>query len=87
MARPLHLPEDFTTYDFLSMINTKSNGRKSIRLLAMHHIQLGKSLVDVAEIVGVHCKCWRCTTLWSAKENNWCCRKMVIRNNAKFKRS
>lgn len=56
MARPLHLPEDFKTYDFLSMINTESNGRKSIRLLAMHHLQLGKSLVDVAEIVGVHCK-------------------------------
>ncbi len=56
MARALHLPEDFKTYDFLPMINRESNGRESIRLLAMHHLQLGKSLVDVAEIVGVHCK-------------------------------
>lgn len=56
MARALHLPEDFKTYDFLSMISRESNGRKSIRLLAMHHLQLGKLLVDVAEIVGIHCK-------------------------------
>jgi len=38
------------------MIDTEPNGRKSVRLLAMHHLQLGKSLSTVADIVGVHCK-------------------------------
>lgn len=64
MARPLHLPTDFKTYDFLSMINAEANGRKSIRLLAMYHLQLGKSLADVAKIVGVH---WKTVQVWISK--------------------
>ena len=35
------------------MIDTESNGRKSIRLLAMHHLQLGKSLSAVAGLSSV----------------------------------
>jgi transposase len=64
MARPFHLPDDFKTYDFLSMIDTETNGRKSIRLLAMHHLQLGKSLSAVADIVGVH---WKTVQVWVSK--------------------
>ena len=59
MARPFNLADDFKTYDFLSMIDTETNGRKSIRLLAMHYLQLGKSLSAVADIVGVHWKQYR----------------------------
>lgn len=61
MARPLHLPDNFKEYDFLSMINAETNGRKSIHLLAMHHLQLGKSLVEVAGIVGAH---WKTVQVW-----------------------
>jgi transposase len=46
------------------MIDTESNGRKSIRLLAMHHLQLGKSLSAVADIVGVH---WKTVQVWVSK--------------------
>lgn len=64
MARPLHLADSFKEHDFLSMINAETNGRKSIRLLAMHHLQLGKSLVEVAEILGVH---WKTVQVWNSK--------------------
>ena len=46
------------------MIDTETNGRKSIRLLAMHHLQLGKSLSAVADIVGVH---WKTVQVWVSK--------------------
>ena len=39
----LTLPEDFKDYDFLTKIIRKmKHGRRRIRLLAMHHISVGK---------------------------------------------
>ena len=54
MGRKLILPEDFKDHDFLKMMRQMHHGRNRIRLLAMHHIQLGKSLKNVAKIVQCH---------------------------------
>ena len=54
MGRKLTLPEDFKDYDFLKIMRKMKHGRNRIRLLAMHHIQLGKSLKDIAKIVQCH---------------------------------
>ena len=48
MGRKLILPEDFKSHDFLKIMRTMKHARNRIRLLAMHHIQLGKSLKNVA---------------------------------------
>lgn len=39
----------------------ESHGRNRIRLLAMHHLQLGKSLKSVAELVRLH---WTTVQAW-----------------------
>ena len=44
MSRPLILPDNFQEHDFLDLMKKEPHPRKRIRLLAMHHIQLGKSL-------------------------------------------
>jgi len=48
MGRKLHLPESFEQQDFLKMMRKMRHGRNRIRLLAMHHIQTGKSLTAVS---------------------------------------
>jgi transposase len=55
MARPLILPEGFDKHDFLSLMKKESHGRNRMRLLAMHHLQLGKSIKAVSELVQSHC--------------------------------
>jgi transposase len=54
MGRKLKLPNGFEKHNFLKMMNKMKHGRNRIRLLAMHHIQLGKSLIMVSQIVEVH---------------------------------
>lgn len=54
MGRKLHLPESFEQQDFLKMMRKMRHGRNRIRLLAMHHIQTGKSLTAVSKVVNVH---------------------------------
>lgn len=54
MGRPLILPSGFEEHDFLSMMKKEQNGRNRVRLLAMHHLQLGKSQKEVSELVEVY---------------------------------
>jgi transposase len=54
MGRKLTLPDGFEKHDFLKMMKKMKHGRNRIRLLAMHHIQLGKSLILVSKIVQTH---------------------------------
>lgn len=54
MGRKLTLPVGFEKHDFLKMMKKMKHGRNRIRLLAMHHIQLGKSLKMVSRIVEAH---------------------------------
>lgn len=54
MGRRLILPAGFKDYDFLKIMRNMKHGRNRVRLLAMHHIQLGKSLKNVAKIVQCH---------------------------------
>ena len=54
MARPKLLPEGFYKHDFLLMMKHERHGRNRMRLLAMHHIQQGKTYAAVSEIVASH---------------------------------
>ena len=53
-GRKLILPENFKDHDFLKIMNKMKHGRNRTRLLAMHRIQLGKSLKDIAKIAQYH---------------------------------
>ncbi len=54
MGRKLILPDGFEKHNFLKIMKQMKHGRNRIRLLAMHHIQLGKSLKAVSRIVQSH---------------------------------
>jgi len=54
MGRKITLADGFEKHDFLKIMKQTKHGRNRIRLLAMHHIQLGKSLEAVAKISGAH---------------------------------
>jgi transposase len=64
MGRKLTLPDGFDGYDFLKTMRKMKHGRNRIRLLAMHHIQLGKSLKMVSKIVQSH---WVTVQKWLKK--------------------
>ena len=66
MAR-LILPQGFQDHDFLLMMKHESHGRNRIRLLGMHHIQLGKSFKAISEIVKVH---WQTVQSWLRRFRN-----------------
>ncbi|WP_375359010.1 helix-turn-helix domain-containing protein [Candidatus Tisiphia endosymbiont of Neophilaenus lineatus] len=55
MAR-LILPQGFEGHDFIKMMKHEPHGRNRIRLLAMYHLQLGKSFKAISEIVKSHWK-------------------------------
>jgi len=54
MGISVMLPTGFGEHDFIKLIKEEKNKRNCIRLLAMHHIQKGKSLGEVTEIVQHH---------------------------------
>lgn len=43
------------------MISNEQHGRNRVRLLAMHHLQLGKSLKAISAIIEVH---WKTVQSW-----------------------
>ncbi len=61
MARPLLLPATFHEHQFLLLMKKEPNPRNRFRLLAMHHLQQGKDLQCVAEIVQHH---WKTVQSW-----------------------
>ena len=61
MSRPLILPNYFQKHDFLDLMKKEPHPRKRIRLLAMHYIQLGKSLKAVSALVQYH---WATVQRW-----------------------
>ncbi len=56
MGRLLIFPSGFKDHAFLNMMKKETNARNRVRLLAMHHLQKGKPLKEVAEIVQHHFK-------------------------------
>jgi len=61
MSRSLVLPRGFHDYNFISMMRREPHGRNRVRLLAMYHLQSGKSLLIVSEIVQSH---WKTVQSW-----------------------
>ena len=61
MSRPLILPDNFQEHDFVDLMKKEAHPRKRTRLLAMHHIQLGRSLKAVSELVQYH---WATVQRW-----------------------
>lgn len=60
MARST-LPPGFAQHDFLKLMKKDPNPRNRFRLLAMHHLQQGKTLTAIAEIVQCH---WKTVQAW-----------------------
>ena len=52
----LILPDDFQDHDFIKMMKKERQGRNRMRLLAMHHLQSGKSFKEISTIVKSHYK-------------------------------
>ena len=61
MGRPLNLPSDFHEHEFLLLMKKEPHPRNKFRLLAMHHLQQGKDLKGVADIVQAH---WKTVQSW-----------------------
>ena len=61
IGRNILLPEDFEKYDFLGQSKRESHSRNRLRLLAMSHLQDGKSLLSVANLMKVH---WTTVQSW-----------------------
>lgn len=66
MAR-LILPQGFHDHDFIKMMKHEQHGRNRIRLLAMYHLQLGKSFKAISEIVKSH---WKTVQSWLRRFRN-----------------
>ena len=59
--RKLLLPENFASYNFTELLRGESHARNRQWLLGMFHLQLGKSLKETADLVGVH---WKTVQVW-----------------------
>lgn len=71
MGRSLMFPLGFQDHAFLKMMKTETNARNRVRLLAMHHLQKGKRIKEVAEIVQYH---WKTVQSWLRRfrEDSFC---------------
>ena len=56
MPNRLLLPENFSKYNFVALSKKEPNPKNRLRLIAMSHIQDGKTLKVVASYVKVHWK-------------------------------
>ena len=63
MPNRLLLPENFSKYNFVALSKKEPNPRNRLRLIAMSHIQDGKTLKVVASYVKVH---WKSVQRWLA---------------------
>ena len=61
MPNTLLLPEKFATYDFVSLAKKEPHPKNRLRLIAMGHIQDGKTLKVVASYIKVH---WKSVQRW-----------------------
>ena len=61
MPNRLLLPENFSKYNFVELSKKEPNPRNRLRLIAMSHIQDGKTLKVVASYVKVH---WKSVQRW-----------------------
>jgi transposase len=63
----LILPPGFHDHDFIKMMKHEPHGRNRIRLLAMHHLQSGKSFKTISAIVKSH---WKTVQSWLRRFRN-----------------
>ena len=68
MSNPILLPANFETYDFVAMSKKEQNPRNRIRLIAMAHIQDGKTLKQAAESLKTH---WKTIQTWLRNFRNF----------------
>lgn len=61
------LPENFANFNFIRMSKREANPKNRIRLIAMAHIQEGKTLSYVASSLKVH---WNTIQTWLRKFRN-----------------
>ena len=68
MSNPIQLPTGFETYDFVSMAKKERNSKNKIRLIAMAHIQDGKTLKETGAALKVH---WCTVQTWLRNFRNF----------------
>ena len=61
IGRKILLPKGFADYNFLDMYKKEKHPRNKLRLLAMSHLQDGKALSIVADLLKVH---WKTVQAW-----------------------
>lgn len=68
MSNPIILPANFKTYNFVAMSKKERNSRNKIRLIAMAHIQDGKTLKEASSSLKVH---WTTIQTWLRNFRNF----------------
>ena len=61
IGRKISQLKDFANYDFFGMYKKEKHPRNKLRLLAMSHLQDGKTLLVVADLLKVH---WKMVQAW-----------------------
>lgn len=76
MSNPIHLPANFETYNFVAMSKKARNSRNKIRLIAMAHIQEGKTLKQTAAALKVH---WITIQTWLRNFRNFGIERLYVK--------
>lgn len=76
MSNPILLPANFETYNFVAMSKKERNPRNKIRLIAMAHIQDGKTLKQTAASLKVH---WNTIQTWLRNFRNFGIERLYIK--------
>lgn len=76
MSNPILLPANFETYNFVAMSKKEQNPRNRIRLIAMAHIQEGKTLKQAADSLKVH---WLTVQTWLRNFRNFGIERLYVK--------
>lgn len=76
MSNPILLPANFETYNFVAMSKKERNSRNKIRLIAMAHIQDGKTLKEAAGSLKVH---WTTIQTWLRNFRNFGIERLYVK--------
>lgn len=76
MSNPILLPANFETYNFVAISRKEQNPKNRVRLIAMAHIQDGKTLKQVAEALKFH---WSTIQTWLRNFRNFGIERLYVK--------
>lgn len=77
MSNPIQLPTDFASYDFVAISKVERNAKNKIRLIAMAHLQEGKTLKQAGAAVKVH---WCTVQTWLRNFRNFGIKHLYVKS-------